>query len=418
MINQINNNLPKEWRKVKLGEVAGVLGGFAFKSSWFNKQRIGYPVIKIQNLGQDGFIDTQNIEYVDIDLVNKNISKFKVGYNDFFVAMTGATAGKIAVLKDKNKDYYLNQRVGKFYIKDKNKLDFKYFYYSIFMPKNKIVLRQLADGSAQGNMSTGQIEELLEINLPPLDEQKWIADILSAFDDKIELNNKIIKTLEEMAQEVFKEWFIKFNFPVEFEVKNEKLKVKSVGYKDAGGKFVDSELGKIPEGWEVKKIGDILSLEYGKALTAPNRKTGNIPVYASSGIVGYHNEKLDNGPGIIVGRAGIPGSVYWSQTDFYCVDSAFYIKTTISKYFVYYLLKYQNLESLVSGSAVPGLNRNMVYLNLAVLPNIEIINKFEDFIKPAFLKIYNLKVENQTLATLRDLLLPKLMSGEILVNSE
>jgi len=201
-----------------------------------------------------------------------------------------------------------------------------------------------------------------------------------------------------MAQEVFKEWFVRFRFP---------------GWEKV--KFIDSELGKIPERWKVEKIGDILSLEYGKALTAPNRKTGNIPVYASSGIVGYHNEKLDNGPGIIVGRAGIPGSVYWSQTDFYCVDSAFYVKTTISKYFVYYLLKYQNIESLISGSAVPGLNRNMVYLNLAVLPNIEIINKFEDFIKPVFLKIYNLKVENQTLAALRDLLLPKLMNGEIKV---
>jgi len=130
-------NLPKGWRKVKLGEVAGVLGGFAFKSKWFNKKGVGYPVIKIQNLGADGFIDTKNIEYVDIDLVDRNISKFKVGYNNFFVAMTGATAGKIAILKDKKREYYLNQRVGKFYVKDEKRLNTQYLYYTLLTPQNK-----------------------------------------------------------------------------------------------------------------------------------------------------------------------------------------------------------------------------------------------------------------------------------------
>jgi len=304
MVN-IKSQQLKTWRKVKLGEVAGVFGGFAFKSSWFNQRGIGYPVIKIQNLRQDGFIDTQDIEYVDIGLTDRSISKFKVGYDDFFVAMTGATAGKIAVLKDRNKDYYLNQRVGKFYVKDKSKLDFKYLYYSTLTPRNKIVLRQLADGSAQGNMSSGQIEELLEINLPPLDVQKRIADILSAFDEKIEVNNKIIKTLEEMAQEIFKEWFIKFNFPVEFEVKSEKLKVKSLGYKDAGGKFVDSELGKIPEGWEIKQFEEIIEFFNGKnpdnAIFNPS---GKYYIYGSNTIMGKSDKFLYNGPMVILARIG------------------------------------------------------------------------------------------------------------------
>jgi len=410
MINQINNNLPKEWRKVKLGEVAGVLGGFAFKSSWFNKQRIGYPVIKIQNLGQDGFIDTQNIEYVDIDLVNKNISKFKVGYNDFFVAMTGATAGKIAVLKDKNKDYYLNQRVGKFYIKDKNKLDFKYFYYSIFMPKNKIVLRQLADGSAQGNMSTGQIEELLEINLPPLDEQKWIADILSAFDDKIELNNKIIKTLEEMAQEVFKE---KFNNSEKLIVNSEKLKLKK---------------------WEIKDAEDIFifekGIEPGSKYYSETKKEGYIPFYRvrdldkQSGVDVYIPKKIANGKickesdilislDATVGRVkiGCNGAFSSGIRKVYSKDGL------IKNSFIYFWLKTPYVQDTIlehaSGTTILHAGQAIKYLKIPF--NKEIIKEIQSKVDPMFEKILQILKETQTLAVLRDLLLLKLMSGEIKV---
>jgi type I restriction enzyme S subunit len=385
-----NNNLPKGWRKVKLGEIVNVSGGGTPSTSnpkYWGGNIAWLTPAEVVALNGNRFINKTERYITEEGLKN---SSAKVMPVNSLLLTSRATIGEVVINK-----IPMATNQGFINIEPKN-VDLMFLFY--WLKNNRKFLNQMAIGSTFNELSKSVFKKI-DILLPEdINEQKRIADILSAFDDKIELNNKIIKTLEEMAQEVFKEWFVKFRFP---------------GWQKV--KFVDSELGKIPEEWEVKKLGDILSLEYGKALTAPNRKAGNIPVYASSGIVGYHNEKLDNGPGIIVGRAGIPGSVYWSQTDFYCVDSAFYVKTTISKYFVYYLLKYQNLESLVSGSAVPGLNRNMVYLNLAVLPNIEIINKFEDFIKPVFLKIYNLKAENQTLAELRDLLLPKLMSGEIRV---
>jgi len=396
-----NENLPNGWRKVKLGEVAGVLGGFAFKSSWFNKQRVGCPVIKIQNLGEDGFIDTQNIEYIDIALIDKNISKFKVGYDDFFVAMTGATAGKIAVLKDKNKDYYLNQRVGKFYVKDKNKLDFKYLYYSTLTPRNKIILRQLADGSAQGNMSSSQIEELLEINLPSLDKQKRIAEILSAFDDKIEVNNKIIKTLEEMAQEVFKEWFVRFRFP---------------GWEKV--KFVNSELGKIPEGWEVKNIMEIIKrLPVGKRYD--NRTAlpkGKVPILdqGQSGIIGFHNEEPS-----VKANPQNPVAVFSNHTcyyrlvtfDFSCIQNVIpYIG--INGYpttFVFYLTKDKIKMSDYKGHWPEFANQKFV------IPPPKLAIEYSEKIKPIVERVDEIRKENQTLAELRDLLLPKLMSGEIRV---
>jgi len=384
----------KNWRIVKLKEVLAESPQYGYTAS-AQEKRVGPKLLRITDI-QTHTVDWKKVPYCKINENEKE--KYLLKQGDLLFSRTGASTGTNYFVKNLPSEesifasYLIRIRA------NKKKCIPEYLAFFFKSPLYWGQVNGFLSGSAQPGINATTLQEL-ELLIPEdINEQKLITDILSAFDDKIEVNNKIIKTLEEMAQEVFKEWFVRFRFP---------------GWEKV--KFIDSELGKIPERWKVEKIGDILSLEYGKALTAPNRKTGNIPVYASSGIVGYHNEKLDNGPGIIVGRAGIPGSVYWSQTDFYCVDSAFYVKTTISKYFVYYLLKYQNIESLISGSAVPGLNRNMVYLNLAVLPNIEIINKFEDFIKPVFLKIYNLKVENQTLAALRDLLLPKLMNGEIKV---
>jgi len=395
-----NNNLPKGWRKVKLGEIVEKVIDNRGKNPPLSNIKTEYKLIDTLQLTDDtrypNFDDETKQRYVSEDVYN---TWFRTGHplaGDILMSTVGSGIPKWNLFPSEGNFCIAQNLIG--LRTNKNKANSEFIFYYFRQETFLKMVKGIIIGGAQPSIKVPHFLDL-EIAIPDdINEQKRIADILSAFDEKIEVNNKIIKILEEMAQEIFKEWFVRFRFP---------------GWQKV--KFVDSELGKIPEGWEVKKLGDILSLEYGKALTAPNRKAGNIPVYASSGIVGYHNEKLDNGPGIIVGRAGIPGSVYWSQTDFYCVDSAFYVKTTISKYFVYYLLKYQNLESLVSGSAVPGLNRNMVYLNLAVLPNIEIINKFEDFIKPVFLKIYNLKAENQTLAELRDLLLPKLMSGEIRV---
>ena len=130
-------------------------------------------------------------------------------------------------------------------------------------------------------------------------------------------------------------------------------------------KLVDSELGEIPEGWEVKILGNLLELTYGKALKADNRKQdGETPVYGSNGQVGWHNMSLVRGPGIVVGRKGNPGTVTWAHSNFFPIDTTFYVVPKNDKnilYFLYFALKSQNLSSLAADSAVPGLNRNLAY---------------------------------------------------------
>lgn len=153
-------------------------------------------------------------------------------------------------------------------------------------------MQSVSKGTTQDNLS---LDKLLtfEFLTPPIQTQRKIADIRSAYDRLIENNTRRIKILEEMAQTLYCEWFVNFCFP---------------GYQPT--KMADSELGLIPEGWEVKKLGDVVQFAYGKALKANDRLGGSVAVYGSSGVVGYHNEYLVKAPGIIVGRKGNIGSVF------------------------------------------------------------------------------------------------------------
>jgi len=180
--------------------------------------------------------------------------------------------------------------------------------------------------------------------------------------------------------------------------------------------FEDSELGKIPKGWNYKKLGEIIELAYGKPLKQQNRVPGEYPVFGSNGVIGAHNEFLVSGPGIIVGRKGNPGTVEWSNQNFFPIDTTFYVipkQKRISLKFLYFALREQNLPHLSADSAVPGLNRNHAYLNLQLIPSMVIENAFEIIAKPLFKRFSLLHRESLLLEQLRNSLLPKLISGEL-----
>ena len=167
-------------------------------------------------------------------------------------------------------------------------------------------------------------------------EQGKIAKILFDLDSQIEVLQEQNKTLETIGKSIFKKWFIDFKFA------NEEGKP----YKASGGGVIESEIGEvvIDENSDIAlkkgKLGDIMSLEYGKSLSKDKRLTGNIPVYGSGGVYGATEKSLVEGPGLIVGRAGRPGTVYISGVDFYPVDSTFHVSTEKEyMYYLYFLLK-------------------------------------------------------------------------------
>ncbi len=277
------------------------------------------------------------------------------------------------------------------WVKDFHGNDPKFAYYFL----KTMQLEKYDAGASNPTLNRNHIHTI-PIRYPSLPLQRKIASILSAYDDLIENNARRIAILEEMAQAIYREWFVNFRFP---------------GHEKVG--MVDSELGPIPEGWKVKKLGDVVELAYGKALKQNDRIPGSVPVYGSGGVVGYHNESLVNSPGIIVGRKGNVGSVYWSDYDFFPIDTVYYVRTDVNLHYAYYNLRDQNFIN--NDAAVPGLNRNQAYSLPFQVPDVETLDQFYRTVNPMFQHLKVLKKKNDNLRRTRDLLLPKLISGEVSV---
>jgi len=277
-------------------------------------------------------------------------------------------------------------------------------------------LRSRGTGTTVVGIRQSELRKV-SLTLPPLAEQKAIAAVLGALDDKIELNRRMNATLEAMARALFQSWFVDFD-PVRAKLDNRQPPhldpATAALFPDS---FQDSELGHIPKGWSVKSLGEVIELAYGKPLKAEDRKCGPVCVYGANGPVGWHDEKLVSGPGIVVGRKGNPGVVTWTHSDFYPIDTTFYVEPRgdcRSLYFLYYALTLQNLANLSADSAVPGLNRNHAYMSKQVIPTQPVLAAFDSQIAPIFAAIHGNEEQSRTLATLRDTLLPKLLSGTMI----
>ena len=160
-------------------------------------------------------------------------------------------------------------------------------------------------------------------------------------------------------------------------------------------------------------MGTIAPLKYGKALKKDDRIPGPFPVYGSSGIVGTHTKALVPGPTIIVGRKGNVGSVYWSPEDLNPIDTVYYIDSEQCSFFLYYALQQMNFIS--TDVAVPGLNRDFAHSRSMLVAGQKILRLFEDSVSPLHQQMELLKRQNTSLAKARDLLLAKLMNGEVAV---
>jgi type I restriction enzyme S subunit len=222
--------------------------------------------------------------------------------------------------------------------------------------------------------------------------QRKIAAVLTAYDDLIETNKRRIALLEKMDEEIYREWFVRMRFPDHRNIK-----------------FVKG----VPEGWEIKRLGDILQLAYGKALTESDREPGEFHVYGSGGIVGSHSKPLVKGKGIIVGRKGNVGAVYLSDRGFFPIDTVFYVISALPLSFLFFLLRTMNFIN--NDAAVPGLNRNQAYANQLLYPGDNLVEKFARVADPIFEMKHQLTQQNHALIKARDLLLPRLISGKLSV---
>ena len=274
---------------------------------------------------------------------------------------------------------------------DEGKLNKQFLYYLLNTLTKSF--NAFSYGAAIQNINTDILRNT-EFRIPTLNVQKNIAAIFSAYDELIENNQQRIALLEKMAEEIYREWFVRLRFPGHEMVK----KIKGV-----------------PGGWQIKKLGKVLELCYGKALKDGDRVPGEFHVYGSSGLIGTHNEALVKAPSLIVGRKGNVGSVYWPDRGFFPIDTVYFVKSELPNSFLYFLLRSMNF--LNNDAAVPGLNRNQAYSNLFFLPSVPLMKKYADVADAKFEMKRFLARQNEKLTAMRDLLLPRLIAGKLSVEN-
>ena len=264
------------------------------------------------------------------------------------------------------------------------------------------VFRKFAESKMIGTSGRQRVPKesfnFLNIPLPPLPEQKAIAAILSAIDDKIELNLKTNKTLEDMAMALYKHWFVDFG-----------------PFQD--GNFVESELGLIPEGWEVKKLGEVAKFKNGKGLKKQFRNNGGpYPIYGSNGVIGSTTEMLFDQSVVAIGRVGANyGEIHYSLEPCWISDNAVTAQPNRPHYFWWLLqsLRRMDYSNFAGGSAQPLITQRAIKQESIVYAGDKILSAVSNKLQSIFLMLNSNNLESQTLTQLRDTMLPKLISGEI-----
>jgi len=297
-----------------------------------------------------------------------------------------------------------------FYLKPKERLDTKWAYYCLLTYD----INGMDSGSAIPSTSRDEFYKL-PVRIPCLAEQQQIAKILSLFDDRITLLRETNATLEAIAQALFKSWFVDFD-PVR--ARQEGRAPEGLDEATAAlfpDSFEESALGLVPRGWRVGKLQDLLVLQRGFDLPASDRNPGDYPIIAASGRSGTHNVAMAKAPGVVTGRSGVLGKVFLELDDYWPLNTTLWIKEFRSAQpcYAYELLRLFDFASFNAGSAVPTLNRNHVHSLPYLIPERCCIDAYESFAMPLHSRVRENERQAQTLATLRDTLLPRLISGQL-----
>ena len=393
-----------EWKEVRLGDVCSkVCSGGTPKSTNLSYYGGEIPWLNTKEIDFNRIYSTEKT--ITDSGLNNSSAKWIVP-NTVTIAMYGATAGKSCIVKV---PMTTNQACCNLTINDEV-ADYEFVYYSL--KNDYMTLASLANGGAQQNLNAQIIKDYV-LQMPSLADQRRIASILSSLDRKIELNNKINADLEEMAQAIFKNWFVDFE-----------------PFKD--GKFVNSELGMIPEGW---KVGTLKDITINKSVKVKDRAdvkvlspvtTGELVLSEeyfskqvfSSSIAKY---KIVNIGDFAYNPARVNiGSLGRNEFEFDgCVSPVYVVFSVIDGYENYFDLfrKTDFFKDKVASLAIGGVRQSLSYDDLSsietIIPNINIVEKFNNLYNQMKKTIKANKRESTHLSLLRDTLLPRLMSGEI-----
>ncbi|MDT3844330.1 MAG: restriction endonuclease subunit S [Bacillota bacterium] len=372
-----------KWEKVRLGDVTDSC--------------LGKMLDKEKNRGEyQLYLSNKDVRWGSFDLEHLDLMKFEeheeerygVRYGDLIVC-EGGEPGRCAIWKDQIPNMKIQKALHR--VRVHEGLDYRFLYYWFLWAGKRGELQQYFTGATIKHMPGDKIKSVI-ITKPDIETQRQIADVLSAYDDLIENNQKQIKLLEEAAQRLYKEWFVDLQFP---------------GHENT--EIVDG----LPKGWSNAKVTDLLEIKYGKDHKA--LEEGDIPVYGSGGIMRKVQPVLYSGESVLIPRKGSLNNILFVEGDFWTIDTMFYSiprLENVAKY-AYLYLRGLDMYSFNIGAAVPSMTTKILSGMDIVLPSKQILQQFEEQLSPVFARMKCLEMQCETATEARDRLLPKLMSGEI-----
>lgn len=363
------------YETVKLSDVADIIVGFAFKSDSFNTNGNGVRIVRGKNITHLALRWGNDTRWWNDFSIN--LDRYYLKEGDILIGMDGSLVGKnYARVRAEDLPLLLVQRVACIRAKDGTDQDF--LWSCISNMRFELYINAIKTGTSIPHISGKQIAEY---PIPSFSyfEQTNISAILRSLDDKIELNNAINSNLEQQAQAVYTSLFIS---------------------------NPNSE-------WKIGQLSDLVAVKYGK--DHKKLKDGIYPVYGSGGIMRYVERPLYTGESVLIPRKGTLNNVIYVNGAFWSVDTMFYtemLRPNVAK-FVYHFVKSKDLASLNAGSAVPSMTTNILNAMQLRIPDDETLQQFENVVSPMYTAMQENDKQSTSLASLRDTLLPKLMSGEL-----
>jgi len=385
------------WQDSTLGELAKLDGGliqtgpFGSQLHQAEYETEGIPVVMPKDIA-DGRISGESVARVSEQTATR-LQRHKLKPRSIVLPRRGEVT-KRAYIREEQDGWLCGTGCLKIELHGRYLVP-EYLYY--FMEQEHVTkwLLQHAVGTTMLNLSAG-IVSALPIRYPSTDVQIAIAESLSTYDDLIENNRRRMALLEESARLLYREWFVRLRFP---------------GYEHT--LIVDG----VPQGWVRVPLEAALVLQRGFDLPTQDRQEGDVPIYGSTGILGYHDKAKAAAPGVVTGRSGTLGEVQYVAEDYWPLNTALWVKEfkRVTPLFALFLLREMDLKQFNGGASVPTLDRKSVHRVEILIPSAQLLRSFDDFATGVFEQIKNLHSQNQKLRAARDLLLPRLMSGELAV---
>ena len=364
-----------EWKKVRLGEVAELCLGKMLDA----KKNKGTLRPYLNNVAvRWGCFDLVDLPEMRIE--DAEVERYKIKKGDIVIC-EGGEPGRCAVWRSEEPIFF-QKALHRARVKPCFDSDFIYYQLCYLVKSGET--RNFETGSTIRHLPAQELKQV-PVNLPPLPTQRRIAAVLSSLDDKIEKNRKICANLEAQAQAIFKSWFVDF---------------EPFG-------------GKMPQGWKMGKLGELIEVCYGKDHKA--LPEGDIPVFGSGGYMRSVDRCIYDEESVLIPRKGTLNNIMYVNEPFWTVDTMFYSKMRekhVAKY-VHLLLRGKNMDEFNVGSAVPSMTTEILNNMEIIIPLTKTLQEFDGIANSIYAEVAYAKKESRSLAALRDALLPKLMSGEI-----